>query len=284
MKPTYSTIDSYIDSFEGQYRNKLQELRKIINQVAPIGTLETISYAMPTFKWKGNLIHFAQAKNHIGIYPGSKAIEALSAKLAPYKTTKGAIQIPLDVELPRQLIEDLVKFNMDLLKDKTGPQWDKYNAEWKDCARIMQRIVQKTTLTKEFKWGSDVYTYQSKNCIGWRGFKDFFSLWFYNGVFLADKYKVLINANEGNTKSLRQWRFTSAKEMDEQKILEYVNESIQTIADGKVLKAVKDQAPLIIDGLLQECLSKDTFLNDAFSKLWRSNYYGNKQILKTILS
>jgi len=49
------------------------------------------------------------------------------------------------------------------------------------------------------------------------GFKNYFTIWFYNGVFLKDKYKLLVTASEGKTKSLRQWRFTSMDEIDEKK-------------------------------------------------------------------
>jgi uncharacterized protein YdeI (YjbR/CyaY-like superfamily) len=36
----------------------------------------------------------------------------------------------------------------------------------------------------------------------------------------------LVNANEGVTKSLRQWRFASVDEVEEKIILSYVNEAI----------------------------------------------------------
>jgi len=37
---------------------------------------EAISWGMPTFRFHGNLVHFAAYKNHIGFYPGSSAINA----------------------------------------------------------------------------------------------------------------------------------------------------------------------------------------------------------------
>jgi uncharacterized protein YdhG (YjbR/CyaY superfamily) len=59
---------------------------------------------MPTFWKKHNLIHYAAMKNHIGIYPGSEAIEAFAAELTPYEVSKGAIHIPYSRELPLDLI------------------------------------------------------------------------------------------------------------------------------------------------------------------------------------
>src|SRR5690606_28236108 len=101
---------------------------------------------------------------------------------------------------------------------------------------------------------------------GWRGFKNFFSLWFNNGVFLEDKLKVLVTASEGKTKSLRQWRFTDVKDMNEKDILAYIEESVQTIKDGKELK--KTKAPIKqVDGILKEYLERDKKFMDSFYAL-----------------
>jgi len=207
-------------------------------------------------------------KNHLGLYPGTEAIEHFADALKSYKTSKGAIQIPLDQALPEKLITDIVQFNAERLKEKEYPSWETKNERWNDCQELMNQIVlkNKTPLKREIKWGSDVYTYEGKNVIGWGGFKDFFSLWFYNGVFLEDKEQVLVTASEGKTKSLRQWRFTDIKDMDEKKILAYIEESVQTIKDGKEIKPDRS-APKQVDGLLKEELAKDRIFNEAFEKL-----------------
>ena len=68
---------------------------------------ERISWSMPTF-WKGrNIIHFAAAKNHIGLYPGPEAVEMFADRLSGYKTSKGAIQFPNNKELPLELIAEI---------------------------------------------------------------------------------------------------------------------------------------------------------------------------------
>ena len=105
---------------------------------------------------------------------------------------------------------------------------------------------------------------QKRHWLG--GFKDFFSLWFYNGVFLTDPLQVLISASEGKTKALRQWRFTDVKDMDERKILDYINESIQTILDGKEIKIEKAAAKKV-EGLLKSYLAAHADLQEAFDKL-----------------
>lgn len=118
MNKTFSTIEQYIESFENEKQNILWEILQVIRRVAPIDTIETISYMMPTFRYNGNLIHFALYKNHLGVYPGPDAIIHFEPELQIYKTSKGAIQLPLDKPLPKRLIEDIVLYNMNKLKDK----------------------------------------------------------------------------------------------------------------------------------------------------------------------
>lgn len=266
MNKSVSSVDEYIAGFDANAQKVLQQVRGVIQEAAPPETIETISYQMPTYRYNGNLIHFAHFKNHLGLYPGPAAITAFADALKPYKTFKGTIQIPLDEPLPTQLISEIVVFNVDLLKDKKSPKWDTYRANWIECEEIMNQLIAKTTLKKEFKWGMNIYTYNGKNVIGWAGFKHFFSLWFYNGVFLENKEKVLVTASDGKTKALRQWRFTDVKEMDEKKILAYVLESIQTIKDGKEIKPEKatSHGP---DGILKEAIDNNNTLKKAFEAL-----------------
>ncbi len=266
MADTISTIDAYIKASPKEHQALLQELRQVILKASPAETTEIIAYKMPTFRYHGNLIHFAIFKQHIGIYPGSEATTHFENELTAYKTSKGAIQLPLDKPLPKQLIRDLVKYNAARSKDKKGPNWHTHRGNWAAAEELMQKIILKTGLSREFKWGTNIYTCNGKNVIGWGGFKHFFSLWFYNGVFLEDKDKVLITASEGKTKALRQWRFTNAKDMDEKKILSYIRESIQTIKDGKEIKPEKTAVPKV-SGLLKKAIDTDPALNGAFKNL-----------------
>lgn len=104
-------INEYINSCSDDIQSKLKELREAILNAEPKLT-EKISWQMPTFHLNGNVIHFAANKKHIGIYPGEQAIEKFEDRLKPYKTSKGAIQIPYDKELDVNLIQDIVKFNV----------------------------------------------------------------------------------------------------------------------------------------------------------------------------
>ena len=122
-------IDEYIKTFPELQQQRLEQVRVAIRQVCPEAT-ETISYGIPTFKYGGNLVHFAQAKNHIGLYPGSKAILTFQERLHGYKTSNGAIQLPLDKPLPIDLVQDIVRYCVEevdarqLAKQKKVPKDD----------------------------------------------------------------------------------------------------------------------------------------------------------------
>lgn len=262
----FYNISEYISNFSGDRKTILQKLYSIIQKQVPKNTTEKISYGMPTFYYNGNLIHFALYKNHLGIYPGPDAIEVFQDQLTSFKTSKGAIQIPLDQELPEKLIVDIIAYNVSKLKDKKTLNWSAYNDHWTDAEEFMQQLIVKTNLDKTIKWDKEVYTFNNKNVIGWGGFKDFFSLWFFNGVFLSDPEKVLVNASDGKTKAMRQWRFTNVADMDERKILTYINESIQTIKDGKEIKIdiFEEKKP---EGIFKDFLESNVDVKNAFEKL-----------------
>jgi uncharacterized protein YdhG (YjbR/CyaY superfamily) len=112
MKQTsVDNIDEYISGFPPDVQEPLQKLRSIIRKAAP-DAKEAIKYQIPTYVWNGNLIHFAAFKNHIGLYPGSKAVENFKQELAKYELSKGTIRFPLGKPLPAGLVTKIVKFNM----------------------------------------------------------------------------------------------------------------------------------------------------------------------------
>ncbi len=106
-----SSIDQYIAQFPEDIQQKLQEIRAVIHEAAPEAT-EKISYQMPTFFLRGNLVHFAAFKHHIGFYPVPSGIAAFEEELAPYKRSKGAVQFPLDQPIPTELISRIVQFRV----------------------------------------------------------------------------------------------------------------------------------------------------------------------------
>jgi uncharacterized protein YdhG (YjbR/CyaY superfamily) len=107
----FATVDEYIASFPETTQAKLRELRVVIRAAAPEAE-EKISYQMPTFYLKGNLVYYAGWKKHIGFYAIPSANVAFKDELAAYTVSKGAVQFPLDQPLPVDLITRMVRFRV----------------------------------------------------------------------------------------------------------------------------------------------------------------------------
>ena len=138
--------------------------------------------------------------------------------------------------------------------------------KWQEELALLKKIIQKAGLVEAIKWGTEVYTYHGKNVVAAAGFKNHFSMWFYNGVFLKDKNKVLVNAQDGKTKALRQWRFTSKDEINEKLILKYIREAIKNEEEGRAWKPERTAQPEMPVELLH-ILNEDKDLKAAFEKL-----------------
>lgn len=112
-----SNIDDYISGFTGPVQKKLMEIRALIKKAAP-GAREVISYQMPAFRQNSVLVYFAAHTSHIGFYPTSSGIEAFRKEFSGFKSSRGAVQFPLDKPLPADLITRIVTFrlNEDLKK------------------------------------------------------------------------------------------------------------------------------------------------------------------------
>ena len=106
-----SSVDEYIDGFPREVRTKLSNLRATIRRAAP-DAIEKISYRMPTFFQRKNLVHFAAYENHIGFYPTPSGIIEFKNELSGYATSKGAVQFPIDEPLPLDLVARIVKFRV----------------------------------------------------------------------------------------------------------------------------------------------------------------------------
>jgi len=105
------TIDEYIAGFPREVQEILEKIRKTIRAAAPDAE-ETISYQMPTFTLKGNLVHFAAFKKHIGFYPTPTGIAKFKKGLSVYEGAKGSVRFPLDKPIPFALISRIVKFRV----------------------------------------------------------------------------------------------------------------------------------------------------------------------------
>lgn len=137
---------------------------------------------------------------------------------------------------------------------------------WQDEINRLRAILLSTDLTEEVKWGGPCYTYNGQNVVGIGGFKSYFGLWFHQGALLKDKNKVLINAQEGTTKALRQWRMQSAKDIKPSLIKAYIREAISLVRQGKKIGPEKNK-PIVVPPELKKALAKNTQARKAFENL-----------------
>lgn len=139
-------------------------------------------------------------------------------------------------------------------------------SNWREELEQLRTIINSTDLEETVKWGAPCYTFNGKNVVGIGGFKSYFGLWFFQGALLQDKSNVLINAQEGRTKALRQWRFGSKKEIKPRLIRQYIKEAIELQATGKEIKPARNK-PLAIPTELETALSKNKKAAASFKKL-----------------
>lgn len=124
---------------------------------------------------------------------------------------------------------------------KTVDEFINDSGKWKNTLVLLRNILLETELEETVKWGAPVYTLNKKNVVGIGSFKSYAGLWFFQGVFLKDENQKLINAQEGKTKGLRQWRFGSEEEVEKssETIKNYIEEAIENQKQGKEIKPDK---------------------------------------------
>lgn len=110
-------VDEYIANAPEEVKGKLREIRAAIRSVAP-KVEEKISYGMPYYGYKGRLVYFAYAKNHIGFYGMPYALEELKNEIKEYRTGVATIRFALDRKLPVELIKKIVKMGMEKNDEK----------------------------------------------------------------------------------------------------------------------------------------------------------------------
>jgi len=116
-------VHEYIHNLPEPARSSLRKIRAIIRSVVPPETTETISYGIPTFKYKGALFGYAAFSNHCSLFPmGSSVIAAFKDDLKGFQTSKGTIRFPVDKPPPAALVKKLVKARIaqNELKHKRG--------------------------------------------------------------------------------------------------------------------------------------------------------------------
>jgi uncharacterized protein YdhG (YjbR/CyaY superfamily) len=114
------TVDEYLERVPEPARTTLKNIRAVIRSVAPSEATESISYGMPTFKYKGMLASFAAFSDHCSLFPGSGPTIAFKNELKNFQTSKGTIRFAPNKPLPATLLKRLMKARIAENESKKG--------------------------------------------------------------------------------------------------------------------------------------------------------------------
>ena len=102
------TVDDYISGAPKGAQRKLEQVRVAIREAAP-GARESISYRMPYYSYKGRLAWFGLFSSHIGLFLRPPVLAEHEGELKGYTMTKSSLHLPLDKEIPVELVKRLVR-------------------------------------------------------------------------------------------------------------------------------------------------------------------------------
>ncbi|MEE9407402.1 MAG: DUF1801 domain-containing protein [Polaribacter sp.] len=143
--------------------------------------------------------------------------------------------------------------------------------KWRKELELLRSVFIDFPVEETIKWGAPTYVFEGKNIVGLAAFKNYCGLWFFQGVLLKDKHNVFINAQEGITKAMLQWRFHSLEEINTEQIKEYIVETIGNIKQGKEIKSDRTKKQLIIPVELQQELNSNKEFKTKFESFSNSS-------------
>jgi len=153
-----------------------------------------------------------------------------------------------------------------LKKVTSVEEYIELHANFSKLLAELRAIVLTTELEESVKWSSPVYSLNGKNILGLGGFKHHACIWFFQGVFLKDEHNKLVNAQEGKTKGLRQWRFEINELIDNKLIKAYIVEAIENQKLGKEIKPDRNKA-FKIPELIENKMNTNEKFRNCFNTL-----------------
>jgi uncharacterized protein YdhG (YjbR/CyaY superfamily) len=114
------TVDEYLERIPEPASSTLNKVRAVIRSVAPPDATESISYGIPTFKYKGMLASYAAFSDHCSLFPGAGPTIEFKNELKTFQTSKGTIRFASDKPLPATLLKKLVKARIAENERKKG--------------------------------------------------------------------------------------------------------------------------------------------------------------------
>jgi len=155
------------------------------------------------------------------------------------------------------MIQDDIQIRVDAYLEK--------QADWQEHLSALRSILLSTGLTEAIKWGAPAYLLDGKIVASIVGFRNHCALWFHQGALLQDKQARLVNAQDGKTKALRQWRFEAGDTLNKRLVKSYLIEAIDNQRAGKSVSPMKKQLELCKEFVA--ALKNDSALNQSFGSL-----------------
>jgi len=96
-----------------------------------------------------------------------------------------------------------------------------YRERWTEEIVEMRRLLAEFAMKEECKWGKPTYTVNGKNVVIQQGFKEFFALGFFQGAWLKDPKKLLVQLGQtqaGASDEVRRCRGDHFQGCDDQSL------------------------------------------------------------------
>lgn len=108
-----TTVDEYLLGLPPEQRAALQELRETIRDAAP-DAREVISYRIPLYKYKGDLVAFGGFKGHCSFFVmDSELARRFGHDLPGCEVKHTTIHFPPDQPLPAELVRAIVEARIE---------------------------------------------------------------------------------------------------------------------------------------------------------------------------
>jgi uncharacterized protein YdeI (YjbR/CyaY-like superfamily) len=156
-------------------------------------------------------------------------------------------------------------------RHQTVDEYFAADSRWEAELSELRKLLNESGLEETLKWGAPCYTYRGKNVVGIGAFKAYFGLWFFQGALLEDEAGVLVNAQEGVTKALRQWRMQSAADIRPRLARRYLKEAMALVDAGRQIRPARNRParnrPLILPDHLRQALEQNETAKARFDAL-----------------
>ena len=119
MTTHFKTVDEYIASFQGATRERLEVLRKLVQEAMPQAE-ERISYNVPAYFIGGqHVVYFAGFAKHISMYPGRTNSTAFNELAAQYAHGKSTVRFSNAEQLPVPIIKQFLATRLQEALEKS---------------------------------------------------------------------------------------------------------------------------------------------------------------------